>query len=176
MVSLTAKYLFFLSASLKLCAGRPVCIGHYGYLWCQYLCPDHRHHGDDLHHVGLRGEQLLQRCQRNAGLYTKHLLQGNCYCFMVTYMSSIDLKSQACWAFFSPAILAVIFIAAAASWQKPSYGEVLYPGVLLQVHTSDSLLCLLRLASWDWLGSHPPVLGTDSVVDAGHHCGCRRAG
>ena len=95
---------------------------------------------------------------------------------LCSHMSSIDLKSQACWAFFSPAILAVIFIAAAASWQKPSYGEVLYPGVLLQVHTSDSLLCLLRLASWDWLGSHPPVLGADSVVDAGHHCGCRRAG
>ena len=39
-------------------------------------------------------------------------------------------RFQACWAFFSPAILAIIFIAAAASWQKPSYGEVQYPGGL----------------------------------------------
>ena len=109
------------------CAGRAICAGHHGHLWGQYLSFDHRHHGDHLHHVGLWGEHLLRRYRVDVGLQSKHLLQGNRGKYWTSRMICL-LLPQACWFFFSPAILFIIFIADAVNWQKPSYGEVEYPG------------------------------------------------
>jgi len=65
---------------------------------------------------------------------------------MLDFTPSIYFK--ACWAFFSPAILAIIFIAAAASWQKPSYGEVQYPDWLHGIGWALTLLSLVQIPVW----------------------------
>jgi len=65
---------------------------------------------------------------------------------MLDFNPSIYFK--ACWFFFSPAILFIIFIADAINWQKPSYGEVEYPDWFHSVGWALALVSLVQIPLW----------------------------
>jgi len=65
---------------------------------------------------------------------------------MLDFTPSIYFK--ACWTVFSPAILVIIFLAAAASWEKPSYGEIQYPDWLHGIGWALALLSVVQIPLW----------------------------